>query len=200
VALSRSRQWLGPGPNGQPWLPPYETARAYRLQPGYLWDWDLFLRLQNRRHNQADRSVARIADLRAALQLVRGVPLDRADRPYSVRMREPYPWLPCSTINRTHLIATIVDTAHELADLYLQANDTGNARWAVQQAWTADPDRSYDETWHDLIRAEHLDGHTARLRELVTELLHTRHAEVPEDLPPATYRLLHTLIPDQLDN
>ena len=110
--------------------------------------------------------------------------------------RKPYTWLSDSVIDPTHLVAVVVDTAHELAEDYLAAGDTGGVRWAVSQAWAADPDRGHDEPWVDLMKAERLDGHRAELRQLRDQLLRARDAEVLEDLAPATYRDVQKLLRD----
>jgi len=193
VAMTRARAWLGQQPQGQPWLPPVGSDRIYRLADGVLLDWHLFRRLRAR--GQA-HGPAGIKDLRTALELVRGVPLDGADRAYATGTRNPYTWLPESDIYPPHITAAIVDTAHELAQTYLDAGDTAGARWAVHRGWLADPDRGDDTLWHDLMRAEHADGHSAELHHLMGELIRTRDAEVAEDLQPATYELLRTLLPD----
>jgi hypothetical protein len=44
-------------------------------------------------------------------------------------------------------VSAIVDTAHRLAQLYLDNADYPNARWAVQQVWAADPLRGDDGPW-----------------------------------------------------
>ncbi|BCJ58207.1 hypothetical protein Jiend_16290 [Micromonospora endophytica] len=82
--------------------------------------------------------------------------------------------------------------------MYLDASDTTNARWAVQQAWAADPHRGDDGPWHDLMRAAYIEGHSAELRNLLGELMSAREAEVPEDLAPDTYAWLLHLLPDVL--
>lgn len=193
VAIARTRRWLGETPDGEPWLPDMGNDRCYRLREGYLLDWHLFRRLRARA--QA-RGPAGIGDLRAALELVRGVPLDGADRPYASGARNPYPWLAESDIHPEHLTAAIVDTAHQLAELLLAADDTIGARWAVGKAWLADPARSYDQPWQDLMRAQHRDGHTAALRATFADLLRAREAEVPEDLAPETFQVCLRLLPD----
>jgi hypothetical protein len=48
------------------------------------------------------------------------------------------------------------------------------------------------------MRAAHIDGHSAELRNLLGELMHARDAEVPEDLNPDTYAWLTALLPDVL--
>ena len=197
LVISRVRRWLGTGPDGTPWLPDVGPDLAYRLADGYLLDWHLFRRLRARGE---DRGAAGTGDLRAALQLVEGVPLAGADRPRTPGTRNPYPWLAESGIHPEHLVAAVVDTAHQLAEQCLAAGDPAGARWAVQQAWRADPDRSYDQPWQDLLRAEHADGRSGQLRALLAELMEAREAESPEDLAPETYRLVsawppHLLVP-----
>lgn len=134
--------------------------RAYRLTDGYLLDWHLFQRLRTR--GEA-RGTAGVTDLHAALELVRGVPLDGVDRPYAAGTRDPYTWLIESSIYPGHMVSAVVDVAHELAAIYLDAGESAQARWAVQQAWLADPDRVDDEPWRDIMHAAHLDGHHSHL-------------------------------------
>ncbi|MEV4210173.1 LysM peptidoglycan-binding domain-containing protein [Micromonospora sp. NPDC049662] len=195
VAITRARRWLGEAVDGAPWLPEMGADRLYRLAPGYLLDWHLFRRLRSRGES---RGPAGVRDLRAALELVRGEPLEGADRAYATGTRNPFTWLPESDIYPGHIVSAVVDTAHELAELYLDAGDPAGARWAVQQAWLADPERGDDAPWHDVMRAAHADGHTAELRNLMGELMRVREAEVPEDLTPVTYALLRELMPDLL--
>ncbi|XVU24215.1 LysM peptidoglycan-binding domain-containing protein [Actinoplanes sp. CA-054009] len=196
VAITRARRWLGTTPTADPWLPDMGADRTYRLADGYLLDWHLFRRLRSRGETHGP---AGIKDLRAALELVRGVPFDGADRAYAAGTRNPYTWLPESEIYPGHLVSAIVDTAHELAEMYLDAGDTTNARWTVQRAWLADPYRGDDELWRDIMRAEHLDGHNAQLRQLLGALMQARDAEVPEDLAKSTYAWLRTALPDVLE-
>ncbi|WP_444951016.1 LysM peptidoglycan-binding domain-containing protein [Micromonospora ureilytica] len=195
VAITRARRWLGETTDGTAWLPEMGSDRLYRLTPGYLLDWHLFRRLRSRGES---RGPGGVKDLRAALELVQGVPLDGADRAYATGTRNPFTWLPESGIYPGHITSAVVDTAHELAELYLDAGDTTDARWAVQRAWLADPERGDDGPWHDIMRAAHAEGHTAELRNLLGELMRTREAEVPEDLTPVTYALLRELLPDLL--
>src|SRR5690606_804419 len=67
--LDRVGRWLGTDQQGAPWL---VDADVYRLAAGYLFDWHLFRRLRAR---GAQRGPDGTDDLRAALRLVRGVPL-----------------------------------------------------------------------------------------------------------------------------
>ncbi|GLH99795.1 LysM peptidoglycan-binding domain-containing protein [Phytohabitans aurantiacus] len=195
VAVARARRWLGVTTDGEPWLPDATTDRRYHLRDGYLLDWHLFRRL---RSCGEARGPAGAGDLRQALALVRGAPLAGADIAYSPVARNPYPWLPKSEITPYHLAAAVVDTAHRFAELCLDAGDLPDARWAVDQAWLADPDRSSDITWRDLLRVAAAEGNTAELEQILGELIRVREAEVPEDLDKETYRLLCDLMPDRM--
>ena len=185
--IGRARRWLGTSAAGEPWLCDVDGSLTYRLAEGYLFDWHLFRRLRTRAETKGFLGEP---DLRAALELVRGTPLDGADRPSAPGSRNPYPWLADSEIHPPHLLATVVDTAHHLAELCLARGDLDGVRWAVRQAWYVDVERGYDHPWRDLLRAEYAAGNTAEVRRLVAELMRLRDAEVPEDLAPDTYGLI----------
>ncbi|MDT5024859.1 MAG: hypothetical protein QOE61_1285 [Micromonosporaceae bacterium] len=189
VAMARTRSWLGQTATGQPWLADAKEKRLYRLTPGYLFDWHLFRRLRARAKT---RGAQGIGDLRTALELVQNRPFYSVDT--QTTGRKPYTWLGESEINPPHVVAAVIDVAHELAQHYLDEGDTTGARWAVAQAWAADPDRGYDEPWVDRMRAERHDGNRAELEQLHEQLLHARGAEVPEELAPATYRAIQALL------
>ncbi len=196
VAISKVRRWLGENADGQQWLPfNVGSDRKYRLIPGVLLDWHLFRRLRTR--GEA-RGAAGAADLRRALELVRGEPLAGAELPYSSGYRNPYTWLPGSDIQPHNLASAVVDTAHQLVDLYLAAADTVGARWAVERAWLADPARLDDHPWIDAMRVARADGRAAELRALLDDLVRTREVEVPEDLSTDTYAAIHELLGDLL--
>ena len=89
-----------------------------------------------------------------------------------------------------------MDTAHELAELCLQADDAVGVRWAIRQAWLADPLRGYDQPWRDLMLAQHHDGQPDQVRATFAELMGLRDAEVPEDLAPETFQLSIGLMPE----
>jgi len=185
--ISRARTWLGTTRTGEPWLCDVDESLTYRLADGYLFDWHLFRRLRTRAETKGALGEP---DLRAALELVRGSPLDGADRPAATGDRNPYPWLAESEIHPAHLVATVVDTAHHLAELCLARGDLDGVRWAVRQAWYVDRERSYDHPWRDLLRAEYATGNLTEVRRLLADLMRLRDAEVPEDLAPDTYRLI----------
>lgn len=185
--IGRARRWLGSSATGEPWLCDVDDSLTYRLAEGYLFDWHLFRRLRTRAETKGDLGEP---DLRAALELVRGAPLDHADRPATPGARNPYPWLSDSEIHPPHLVATVVDTAHHLAELCLARGDLDGVRWAVRQAWYVDAERSYDHPWRDLLRAEYAAGDVVEVRRLLAELMRLRDAELPEDLAPDTYEVI----------
>jgi hypothetical protein len=195
LVISRVRQWLGTREDGTPWLPDIGPDLKYRLADGYLFDWHLFRRLRSRGESRGPDGAD---DLRAALQLIRGVPLEGADRPRAPGTRNPYPWVAESDIYPDHIVSAIVDTTHQLAERCLAAGDPAGARWAVQQAWLVDVERSYDQPWRDLLRAEHADGQTDRLRAVLSDLMQVREAEAPEDLSPDTFSLISCWPPNVL--
>jgi hypothetical protein len=196
VAMSKVRHWLDETPNGEMWLPSSLGGdRVYRLHDGYLFDWYLFRRLRTRGEAHG---TAGAGDLRRALELVRGVPLDGADRPYHTGKRNPYAWLPNSSIPPHHVTSAVVDTAHQLVELSLAAGDTDTAQWAVERAWVADPDKTDDHPWVDLMRIYQADGYTSELRTLLEQLMDARGVEVPEELNPRTFQAIDTLAGDLL--
>jgi hypothetical protein len=189
-SISFIRRWLGPRADGDDWIPDLDADGVYRLRGGVLFDWHLLQRLRER--GAARGGADAIADYRAALTLVRGVPMP--DLPDQNPYRRPYTWIGSSDIAPGRLIATVTDLAHQVAVHHLGIGDPATARWAVSQAWIVDPDRSGDDLWHDLMRVEHAEGHTATLNQLVTEYLAARDAEVLEDLPTPTYNLIRGLV------
>jgi hypothetical protein len=192
VAVARLRKWLGPRADGTEWISEGAAdRRPYRLASGVLLDWDLLRRLADRGRRRGD---AGATDYRAALELVRGEPM--LGIPSEGRYRRPYTWIDGSNIDPGRMITAITDLAHRLASHSVDVGDTSTARWAVQQAWLADPGRGPDDLWIDLMRAEHHDGNTQTLCQVVDELREARNAEVLEDLPPRVYGLVRQLLPN----
>jgi hypothetical protein len=186
-AVYRLREWLGPRPDGRDWIP--DPDGVYSLQDGVLLDWHL---LQQLRDRGKKRGPAGIADLHAALELVRGVPM--RDLPDRGQYRRPYTWIGDSDLNHSAILAAISDLAHLVAEHHLALGDTTTARWAIDRAWLADPDRGTDDLWIDRMAAEHADGHTSTVQYLIAELLAARDAEVLEDLPTRSYRRIRALL------
>ena len=185
------RQWLGPRPGGGEWIPTNDDVDGvYQIEDGILFDWHLLLQLNKR---GSTRGADGIADLRAALELVRGAPMN--NRPDTGPYRRPYTWIGDSDIAPGRLIATIAGIAHRVAEHHLAVGDPAIARWAIDRAWLADPERSFDDLWHDRMQAEHQAGNTVALQQLVNEYLASNEAEVPEDLPTPIYNRIRALLP-----
>jgi hypothetical protein len=189
--LANARRWLGTAPDGGLWLPEAGADGRYRLRSGILIDWHLFRRLRTRGER---RGLAGAEDLRTALQLVRGAPLADAEQHASGSVRVPYSWLPGSAIQPELILAGVLDTAHELVSLSLTSGDLETARWAIHQAWLADPHRGDDHPWRDLLRIAHARGDHDEVREVVADLLRWRDAEHPDELSPETQRLISSLL------
>jgi hypothetical protein len=134
-----------------------------------------------------------MADLRTALALIRGVPMSRQrdTGPY----RRPYTWIGDSDIATGRILAVVAGIAHNVAQYHLQIGDPATARWAVDRAWLIDPERSFDELWHDRMQAEHHAGDAIALQQLVHEYLAANDAEVPEDLPTPVYNRIRAILP-----
>ncbi|MEU1813195.1 LysM peptidoglycan-binding domain-containing protein [Micromonospora aurantiaca (nom. illeg.)] len=203
AAISNARKWLGDTSNGEKWLPEMGADQRYRLADGVLLDYTLFRRLRARGEARAADGVD---DLRQALRLVRGAPLEGAQEMYSPS-RAPYAWLDESDIVPYNMTAAVVDTAHQMVDLRLAELDRAgvgpdrirsvldDARWAVEQAWLADPHRAEDQPWRDALRIAHAGGRDAELKALIHDLMRHRDADIAEDLDPDTYQLVLQLLP-----
>jgi hypothetical protein len=188
--MYKLRQWLGPRDGD--WIRNNgDVDGVYHLEDGVLLDWHLLLRLEKRGASQGPGGAG---DLREALGLVRGAPMvnRRETGPY----RRPYTWIGDSDIAPDRIVATIAGIAHRLAQRHLATGEPDAARWAIGQAWLADPQRSFDDLWHDRMQAEHQDGQTIALQQLVKEYLAANDAEVPEDLPTPTYNRIRELLPN----
>jgi hypothetical protein len=188
-SMYKLRQWLGPRADGTEWIPDRDMDGVYRIEEGVILDVHLMMRLR-------DRGIARgangIADLHAALELVRGVPMRsiRDSGPY----RRPFTWIPNSELDPAVIIPDIADLAHHLATRCLSVGDTAAARWAIDQAWLADPDRGFGDLWLDRIDVEHQAGRTAALQHIVDGYLEHCEVEVLEDLPSPIYNRIRALL------
>ncbi|MDP8931168.1 MAG: bacterial transcriptional activator domain-containing protein, partial [Actinomycetota bacterium] len=178
--VSRARQTLGHGPDREAYLPHASHGR-YQLSEQVRLDHDRF---------RAHLALARDDDqatvqLRAALELVRGRPLQTSSRGYGWAQHYIYP-----------IEAEIVDAAHRLAQAYLEAGPPQQAMWAVERGLRADP---LSETlYRDWMRAADAAGDTAqvhaimdRLRQRVAE--DARRDDGDDHLHPDTVATYHEL-------
>lgn len=175
---SRARRYLGTAPDGSRLFPPGTrdgTTRFYALHPHVYSDWAHYQSLIAGGINTAPT-----ADLTSALKLIRGRPL--ASVPAGM-WRWAHSW-------REEAIATIVDTAHELAERHLSRGDITQARWAVRQG------RMVDELTEilarDEIRLERIAGNHSRVKRLTEQIILVAHENrVQPD--PETVELLHEI-------
>jgi len=180
-AIARARRWLGNDAEGHPHLP-HGYGAELRLGPGVLLDWDLFHALAARglgKHQHGRR------DLATALRLVRG-------KPFEGIPPGRYRWL-AETFLEQDIPVAVVDAAHRLARLCLDAGDAAGARDAARTAQLVD---RYDERpWRDLLEAEHALGNNGQVRALVGELLAVLEIEVDDDLTEVTRQLIERILP-----
>lgn len=181
-ALSIARTWLGHDPvTGAAYLPPAGLGAdgrggTYRIA-GALVDADLCARLRLR---GSARGPYGITDLRAALDLVTGMPFDR-QRPGG------YAWLADTPLDQEYT-AMIVDIAHLLVVHHLAAGDPAAAHAAASVAAQAAP---YDDVpLLDLIAACDALGLAAEAEVYLARLYTGHDATGPDDLPDRTARLL----------
>ncbi|WP_310961351.1 LysM peptidoglycan-binding domain-containing protein [Nocardioides terrisoli] len=185
--MNTLRRWLGTDPDtGAPYLPEatlssHAKARGvplYRIDK-MLCDAGLFKRLRTR--GQA-RGAEGIDDLRAALELVGGVPFDQ-QRPGG------YGWLAQTPVDQ-YLTAGIVDVAHIVATHGLESRDIELAAWASQIAIAAAPYE--DKPRLDLAATLRAGGHSVEAEiYLSREVLNRSDDDAPPPPPsPRTATVL----------
>ncbi|MFI9272685.1 LysM peptidoglycan-binding domain-containing protein [Kitasatospora sp. NPDC052896] len=127
ASLDELAGWLGNAPDGRAFLR-QDTPEGCAFAPTVTCDWDEFRSLYRR----GMRSTSSTADaaLAHALALVRGAPF--AETPATA-----YGW---AEADRQDMLATVVDTAHELAARRLQYGDHRNAEAAVFRGLAVAPD------------------------------------------------------------
>jgi DNA-binding SARP family transcriptional activator len=185
-AITRARAWLGSDEDGVSWLRPMCDG-ALRLSTQVLVDWELFQALQQRAR-EPGRSTADVRrDLETAMRLVRG-------RPLSPLPTGRYGWL-AETYLEQEIPSAIIDVAHALAGLLLQAGDATGAMEVARRALEVD---RYDERpWRDLLEAHHLRGEGRQVALLVDQLLELLEVEVDDELQPETAELIERLLPQR---
>jgi DNA-binding SARP family transcriptional activator len=183
-AITRARAWLGSDEDGVAWLRPMSDG-ALRLSTKVLVDWELFQALQ-RRSREPGRSTAGVRrDLETAMRLVRG-------RPLAPLPAGRYGWL-AETYLEQEIPSSIIDVAHALAGLLLQAGDATGAMEVARVALEVD---RYDERpWRDLLEAHHLRGEGRQVALVVDQLLELLEVEVDDELQPETAELIERLLP-----
>lgn len=178
---SRARKALGAAADGTPHLPDAELGR-YRLEPTVALDHERFAT----EVAAARRNPSQAAEhLRRALELVRGVPLSAAATEYAWATNEGY-----------RLAQEVVDAAHDLSELALEAGRWDDCTWAAERGLLANP--LAEVLVRDLMKAAAATGNTARVHAMMTRL----RRQVAEDgdandaddwLHPETVELFESL-------
>ena len=155
--ISRARQWLGRGSDGQPYLPLVAEGGSYRLRDEVTCDWHDFVRFAQL---GLDSGPQGLTALSAALDLVRGRPFLGVDP-------ANYSW---AEADAQDMISAIVDVAHVLGEAHLRAGDNLRARQAVAKGLLAEP--CSEMLFRDAMRAALAAGDVGELERLTARLRH----------------------------
>ncbi|MFE2736188.1 LysM peptidoglycan-binding domain-containing protein [Streptomyces sp. NPDC059349] len=145
--ISELRNRLGTDPDGNPYLPRDRTG-TYRLSPTARCDWTRFTQLAERGLANGPQDGAGIADLEAALDLVRGRPFGGADLAWAAARTQ-------------EILVRITDVAHTLATWHRTTPhpDLTAARRAVTRG--LDIDDSAEILYQDWMLIEDQAGNRA---------------------------------------
>jgi len=156
--------WLGSADDDSPATFLQRNADdTYRLHPTITSDWHLWQELVG-----SDASLAPTAHLVSALKLVTG-------HPFQSVPRRRYGW---AAALQTHMIESIVDAAHELAERSLSRNDVATARIAALVGEKVDPVSQIPV--RDRLRAEDLANNVEGFEQVVARL-NAQLADLPAD-------------------
>jgi nucleoid-associated protein YgaU len=172
---SRTRKWLGSGPDGLPYFPRTADAGATMLHPAIRTDWSHWLDLVG-----DDVTSTPLPRLLEALSLVRG-------RPFEGVTERHYAW---ADPLRQEMVAGIVDVAHEVIRRALLIPDGAAARKALHVGRLVDP--TNELLWRDALRIEYTTG-TRESRRRLVEQLYTFADDLEMDLEPETEQLIAEL-------
>ena len=149
--ISRARQWLGRNPEGELYLPLVADGGQYRLRPEVSCDWYDFVRFSQLGLDSGRPGASALA---AALDLVRGRPFLGVDP-------ATYTW---AEADIQEMISAIVDVAHLLAQMRLEAGDFRGAQQAVARGLLAEP--CSELLYRDAMKAAIAVGDVAELDRL----------------------------------
>ncbi|TBO58898.1 LysM peptidoglycan-binding domain-containing protein, partial [Streptomyces kasugaensis] len=180
ATVSRLRTWLGTDQDGTPFFPPIATTSdaRYALAPAVDSDWHHFQRLTAAAATSPGPQAA--AQLRAALELVRG-------RPFSGVNSRRYAW---AEHQSQDMISAIVDAAADLAEHCLAQGDPRDALWAATKGLDAAPEM--ENLYRILFRAYAALGDYSAL-ERAAEKLDTLNMELGVDMEESTAEILAQL-------
>lgn len=190
--LSRVRTWLGTDPDGRTYLP--SRLKLYGLERSRrLLDVELFRRLRKRAdaYLKAEDYTRAMTDLCSALDLVRGPTLDQ-------HPRNGYAWsLTNDEADLRDANLMMLETAHLLVDLAIDAGDLDLARQAADAGYTVD--HKADLPLVDHMRIAHQVGDDQKARGWLAVLLQANEIELAEDLPNfSTFQAVTEVFPDGL--
>ncbi|MFI6029578.1 LysM peptidoglycan-binding domain-containing protein [Amycolatopsis magusensis] len=177
--VSRLRTWLGRDEDGELYVPNVDAGRrGYRLAASVRCDWHRFEELVKLGLAAGENG---LGHLRAALGLVRGMPL--GDVP-----RGRYSW---SSWHQRDMIDAVVDVAHAVADGCQKAGDLAAARKALACGLRAEP--ISELLYRDLLRVEYRAGNLAGVKataDKLTELATALEFELDEETSALVKKLL----------
>ncbi len=177
--VSRARLTLGDDPDGIPYVP-YVTDGLYRISSHLQTDLDTFI--QRIRAAEATSAGERLDHLHAALDLVQAAPFSGVGSGYA--------WAHTEGIG-THAIVAVDNTAHQLADLALDAGQLDLAEWAARRGLIAT--YACEACYRNLMRIAIAQQNPVALEAIYTELLTAVDADDGPDaatwLEPETVEL-----------
>ncbi|MET9879242.1 LysM peptidoglycan-binding domain-containing protein [Actinacidiphila glaucinigra] len=153
--LSEIRGRFGATLDGQPYLPRPRAGSGYAFHPSIRSDWATFQDLAIR--GLAAGPVAGMADLEAALALVRGRPFDGQEYPWAVSVQQ-------------EMLSRIVDVVHTLAAWHCAGDvpDWDAARGAVLRG--LDIDETAEVLYRDWMAIEQAAGNHSGARKAVARV------------------------------
>ncbi|MGW0751962.1 LysM peptidoglycan-binding domain-containing protein [Streptomyces sp. NPDC002587] len=153
--LSELRSAIGLHTDGQPLLPRPKTGAGYTFHPSVTSDWAQFQILASR--GLAAGPPAGIADLEAAMALVRGKPFDGRTLPWADPVIQD-------------MLSRITDTAHTLARWHADGAlpDLDAARRTVHKG--LDVEETSEVLYRDLLTIEWAAGNDASIRRTVARI------------------------------
>lgn len=172
--MRNSRAWLGYNAAGQPWVGLVPDI-GYALDPSTEVDWWRLQRLIGDTIGTAPTD-----NLTAALRLVDGQPMSFPDE-------HRYTW---ADADKTEIIATVVDIAHELATRSITSGDPRTATWATLKGLDADP--TNEALWRMRITAAHQTGDPTQATNAITACRNT--LDDLGDLDTTTHDLINTVL------
>lgn len=176
--MSELRADLGESADGRPYLPALAgSQRLYVVSDAVGTDVDVIRAAMTRDRASADDEG--LAGLRAALELVRGVPFDRAGRGYE--------WARAEGLERQVEIV-VTDAAHRLSTRCRENGDHEGAAWAANQGLVAFPD--HERLFRDLMLAWAAMGNAGGVERVYNDLLDRLGDDEPAPETVSAYRQL----------